>query len=278
MKENIKLTTIGADIEVFVKNRKTGEIISAEGLIEGSKYEPHFFDPNDKFASTQLDNVLAEFTIAPAKKQSDFIAHLNKSIGYIKSVLPEGLDIAVVASSSLNDKYLQTEQAKMFGCEPDFNAYTMSINSKPYSEDPNLRSAGGHLHFGYEGIENEFKGSVYRYAVDEQRANIIRVLDLFIGIPSVKMEPDSKRKELYGKAGAFRPKRYGVEYRTVSNFYLKNNDLKKWVYNAGRNAFSFISQNGYLNNELSNLIQTTINNNDKDTADKLIKDFNLAVV
>lgn len=67
----------------------------------------------------------------------------------------------------------------------------------------------GHIHLGYNDIEVPFNGRIHKYKVDEQRARIVQAMDLFIGIPSVIMEPDNKRKELYGQAGAFRPKPYG---------------------------------------------------------------------
>jgi hypothetical protein len=42
------------------------------------------------------------------------------------------------------------------------------------------------------------------------------------------------RRELYGKAGAFRPKPYGVEYRVLSNRWLNSEALIRWVYNQSQ--------------------------------------------
>src|SRR3546814_7881426 len=35
---------------------------------------------------------------------------------------------------------------------------------------------------------------------------------------------------MYGAAGAFRTKPYGVEYRVLSNAWLKDSNLMSWVY------------------------------------------------
>ena len=40
--QNIK---VGADVEVFLKNKQTGEFVSAEGHIKGTKEKPFIFDP-----------------------------------------------------------------------------------------------------------------------------------------------------------------------------------------------------------------------------------------
>ena len=54
------------------------------------------------------------------------------------------------------------------------------------------------------------------------------MMDCFHGIISVLLDSSkssARRKELYGKAGAHRPKDYGVEYRVLSNYWLKSPEL-----------------------------------------------------
>jgi hypothetical protein len=58
-------------------------------------------------------------------------------------------------------------------------------------------------------------------------------MDLFIGISSLLVDPDesaARRRELYGRAGCHRPKPYGVEYRTVGNFWTRSPNLVRLVY------------------------------------------------
>lgn len=265
---------IGADIELFLQHKQTKEIVSAEGFILGTKENPFVFDKKNQYFATSLDNVLAEFCIPPAKTKAEFYNNIRKSIGYINKTIPNDLCTVALPSANLDIKYLQTEQAKIFGCEPDFNAYTGFQNNRPFCEDLTLRSAGGHLHFSYENAEQYDKDN---YVGDEQRCDIIKAFDLHIGVPSVILEPDNKRKELYGKAGCFRPKSYGVEYRTISNFYLASKKLTLWAYDAMQNAIKWLNEGYVIEDGLANVIRNTINNNDKQMANELIKDFNLTM-
>lgn len=271
----LKNPIIGADIELFVQDRLTKEIVSAEGLIQGTKDKPFVFDPSNKFFATTLDNVLAEFSIPPASNREAFYKYIQKSIGYINSTIPKHLCTVAIPAANLDPRFLQTEHAKLFGCEPDYNAYTGLQNNKPYCADATLRSAGGHLHFGYDDAPMFDPDN---YSGDEQRCNLIKAADLHIGVPSIIMEPDNKRKELYGKAGCFRPKSYGVEYRTVSNFYLKSKQLTMWAFDAAKKAVDFINKGGTIEKTLGQFIADTINNNDKENAKLLIKEFKLNVI
>lgn len=275
----INLKTVGVDAEMFLQDINTKEIVSAEGFIKGSKYEPFYYDPDNPFASTQLDNVLAEITIRPATKVEEFANGLITAIDYVRSILPPNLVPVAIPAANLDDKYLQTEQAMLFGCEPDFNAYDMCINHKPWSEDYTLRSAGSHVHIGFDNIENPFvEGELCNYEADEQRSTIVKVLDLFLGVPLVLIEPDNKRKELYGKAGAFRPKPYGLEYRTPSNYYLNSRELMNWVYNNTHKAISFLNDLGNIPVELGNEIRNVIDTNNKKEAKSLISSFKIDLV
>lgn len=200
-----------------------------------------------------------------------------KAVDYLKSTLPEHIEPIIQASANLDEKHLMTEQAMMFGCDPDFNAYTGFINNRPFCEDHTLRSCGSHIHVGYKGVDVKFKNNIHNYAVDKQRADIVQVLDLFVSVPLVIMEPDSERKRLYGKAGAFRPKPYGLEYRTPSSWYLSHSDLIKWAFNNTKNAFNYFVENGNLQDSLAKHVESVINTNNKSAANDLIKEFNLQI-
>ncbi len=277
----IHLLTIGADIELFVQHKESGEIISAENFIQGTKDEPFVFDPTNPFYSTSKDNVLAEFTIPPAMTTEQWCAAIQRSVDYINSVIPKDYCTIAFPAFSLNDKWLQTEQAQIFGCEPDYNAYTGCKNIFPERKDPNLRSAGLHVHFGYTDCvpynHEEYKSLEKIYIPDAERMEIIQACDLHLGVPAVLLEPPNKRKELYGKAGAFRPKPYGVEYRTLSNYYLQKTSLTEWVYNASKAAIQWLNDGNTIDACLGRCIEKTINRNDKEMAEILIQEFNLKV-
>jgi hypothetical protein len=267
MKKRVKSWMLGADIEFFLKDKKTGEIVSAEGLVQGTKDNPFNFDKSNKFFATSLDNVLAEGCIPPIEAgptgNEKFKLYIDKLIAYFNQTIPAHLVVASIPSAILDPKWLQTEHSKTFGCDPDLCVWTKSINEKPEGVNPQLRSAGGHLHIGYDDPTNIEVGEA-----------IIKAMDLYVGVPSVLQEPDNERKALYGKAGCFRFKDYGVEYRTVSNYYAGDNRLSDWIYNATTSAIEAVNKGMDFDQYGERIIQA-INGNDKVTAGNLIRELDL---
>ncbi len=257
---------IGADIEMFLRDRTTQEIVSAEGYIKGSKHDPFVFDPLNKYFSTSLDNVLAEVTIPPVTNVDDFVAHITKCVNFVNATIPGHLCTVPLPAAIVDDKYLQTENAQTFGCDPDYNVWLREQNARPEAPNKNLRSAGGHIHIGYDNSEK------LGTPVAE---DLIKSMDLYIGVPSVLQEPDNDRKLLYGKAGAFRFKPYGVEYRTVSNYYLMSPDLMRWAYNNTKKAVDMVDDEFTITKSMGTLIQKAINTNDKKLAEKLVKKYKI---
>lgn len=260
----IKNFLIGADIEVFLQNKTDGSIVTAEGIIKGTKKEPFNFDKADKFFATSLDNVMAEFCIPPAKTASEFYNFIQKSLKYINDNIPKELQTVALPAAEINPIYLQTENAQTFGCDPDFNAWTRLKNIPP-GTSTNLRTCGGHIHIGYENSS------------DFLNVMLIQAMDIFVGVPSILLEPDNDRKTMYGKAGAYRDKSYGVEYRTISNFYLQNPKLTEWAYNNTVSAINFVNNGGCntLGPEEKEEIVNCINYNNKEAALQIVEKYNI---
>ncbi len=253
--------TIGADIEVFLRNTVNMEIVSAEGIIRGTKDAPYKFLEYDDHFATSLDNVMAEFCIPPAKQSEEFSRHIQFALGWINGNIPAHLHTYAHPAAAIDPKYLQTENAKMFGCEPDFDAWKGGVmNPKPNVEGC-MRSCGGHIHIGYDLPDSQ------------TNMELIRVLDIFLGLPSIIQEPDNERKTLYGKAGAFRHKSYGVEYRTISNYYITTDDLRKWAFDNTLAAIDFVNKKHSINLEEGTAVQTAINTADRELANTLISYF-----
>ena len=97
-----------------------------------------------------------------------------------------------------------------------------------------------------------------------------------LGIPSVIIDPDNKRRQLYGNAGCFRFTNFGCEYRVLSGYFISSYNLEKWVFSQTIEAINYLNNNGIseIQNEMKNII-TAINNCDKSLALKLVEKFNI---
>jgi hypothetical protein len=251
--------TIGCDPEIFLKDRKYGSYKSAVGLIGGSKWEPKKLD---KLGNAILeDNVAVEFNIQPANDSQSFRSHITKVLNHLREILP-GYEFDTKSAVFFPKEELNTPQAQEFGCEPDFDAWRMCENQKPQAEDATLRSAGGHIHIGSD-------------LAKEKPTDVIKAMDLFAGVESIKRDPDTLRRQLYGKAGCFRFKPYGVEYRTLSNFWIFSEEGMEWAYNQTEKALQFVANGSVITPEDGFIIQRCINTSNLNDYEYLAKTYGL---
>lgn len=210
---------VGADPEIFVT--KNGKFRSAHGLIPGTKKEPFKVD----CGAVQVDGMALEFNIDPASSEEEFVRNITTVLERLREMVP-GYDLAIVPTARFNGNHfrVQPEEAKELGCEPDFNAYTGGENPRPDNRTT-MRTAAGHIHIGF------CEGADITDPVHIQRCmTLVKHLDAYLGLPSLYWDKDALRRSMYGKAGAFRPKSYGVEYRTLSNAWLLDERLVRYVY------------------------------------------------
>ena len=253
------LKTIGSDMEVFGM-MKDGHHVALCGKIGGTKEKPLQLKGYTSGFMVQEDNVALEFNIPVCETKSEFINSFSLMRDYSKEKLASlGFELSNNASMSFDKKELTHPNALVFGCEPDYDVWSMKENRKPKAEDENLRTCGGHIHVG----------------TDKDMINGIKNMDLFLGVPSVILDdsPSSiARRELYGKAGAMRPKSYGFEYRVLSNFWMFHDKLVEWVYDQTRIACSY---NAPISIEDGHRIQNCINIGNKEEALSIIEKFNI---
>lgn len=248
--------SIGTDLEVFAVNKK-GEHVALCGLIGGTKTEPKQLENSPKGYMVQEDNVALEFNIPVCYTPDEFVHRVKYMRTKVKGILADlELTMSTNASVSFDKNQLTHPNALVFGCEPDYDAWRMCENERPVAKDPNLRSAGGHIHVGtqmdmVQGVQN---------------------MDLFLGVPSVLLDDNEhsrKRRELYGKPGALRPKPYGFEYRTLSNFWMFSDKLVRW---AACNTINAVNFDGKFDGKK---VQEAINTGNKFLAEELIKQFKI---
>lgn len=239
--------TLGCDPELFLCESISGKMISAIGKIGGSKEAPLSIDNG---CAVQEDNVAAEFNIPPAKNLVEFKQSIQFVLHHLEERAKEmGLGLARnIASHSFDNDQLETWQSQVFGCDPDYNAWNnCKQNPRPYSSDENLRSCGGHIHVGTT-LASDL---------------VIKSMDLHLGIPALSLDKDTKRRELYGKAGAFRFKSYGCEYRSLSNFWIWDEQTIEWAYYGTEKAIEFVEKGKVIPEGVGLHIQKAINEGNK---------------
>jgi hypothetical protein len=238
----------GADPELFLKDSQTQLPVTSIGLIGGSKSYPR--ELGNGFA-LQEDNVTVEFNIPPCEDIEKFKASINYVLEFLKAeVAQKGLELDISATKNFTVEQLDHPQAQELGCEPDYNAWTNRVNKRPVAPET-LRSSGGHIHIGYENPTVEIS------------LKIVQAHDLFCGLPSLLLDNDNKRRKIYGKAGAHRIKSYGVEYRTLSNFWIKTPELTDWVYKQSEKAVDFVNKGLLIDKEDAAKLTFCINNGSK---------------
>lgn len=251
---------IGSDPELFVKCK--GKVRSAHGLVKGNKQKPFPVDGG----AIQVDGMALEFNTNPASTSTEFLGNVKKVMSALEDAIPEDMELYVSPVAHFGKDYIniQPKEAKELGCSPDFNAWTGKVNPTP-NEDVPFRTAAGHIHIGSDTKLSPL-----------QERQLVILCDLFVGLPSVFFDEDKERRSLYGCAGCYRSKPYGIEYRTLSNAWLVTDDLILDVFDASVkarkylpdaiNIFDFLSEKGLLFK-----VEEAINNSDKDVANSIME-------
>jgi len=281
--------TIGCDPELFLIKRD-GSPMSAYGVVQGTKKEP-FKVENGAY---QVDGMALEFNTDPVPVKNQFDV-FNRNITTVIKRLKEDVKAAGYKSARFNIVPVQDfgeeimaqqpEEAKELGCDPDWSAYTKAPNPRP-DGDVTFRTASGHIHVGWGAdIPVEHPNHI------DICCDFIKCMDATVGMFMTLIDTDPRRRELYGKAGAFRPKPYGVEYRTPSNLWLTHVNRRKVIYHLVNIAIKINSSGGqfqsYVNGckwdtqvksmkaataaEAQSLVQETIDKGDKDIALQILK-------
>jgi hypothetical protein len=218
---------IGADPEVFIRSKITGKLVSAHGMLPGTKEEPF----KVKHGAVQVDGMAAEFNIDPAGTPAEFVRNVTAVMATLEEMIGDEYELAIIPTAHFGKELIdaQPDEAKILGCDPDYDAWYSQMNDAPDADTP-YRTAAGHVHIGW--TEGATAGSSNHKKICE---HLIRAMDRYTS-PLLRLEDDVLRRELYGKAGAYRPKSYGVEYRTPSNVWLTNEKTMRLMFAMTRTA------------------------------------------
>lgn len=269
-KKDFVLERIGSDPEFAIFNKSTSKYVASYQLIPGDK-ENHYDIGNG--CSCHKDNVSVEVNIPPSKNVKEFTKYIIYCKTYLSKYLEsKNKDLVLKAKSSAyytNDE-LDNPCSCEFGCEPSYNVYSdQSIEPEPIE---NYRTFGFHVHMGFD-----------RKLFITDIENIIRCLDLYLGVPTMFIDTDNiRRNSKYGVAGDFRfnciNDKHVVEYRVLGGALLK--DVHS-IALVGKTVVDVV--NNYINGKYDmdkikkneKTIKIAINNNNMVSATHLMDKFRI---
>lgn len=274
MKIDKKKILVGSDFEMFLVD-KTGKVISAIPFNTGTKQNPEKI-LGKLGCCIQRDGVLQEVNIPPVKLNESESCWENikivKDYIYDKFARKAELELLCCPSANLTEDQLESEEARVQGCDPDYNAWLDGeMNEKNIPDGETLRSCGGHIHLS-------FPNSDVQTSID-----LMKVFDMFLTVPFTLIDKDTERRKLYGKAGAFRLQNWGdvggFEARTLSNKWVESASLVDYVFNQLNAMFDHYNEYGTSKvDAVANDIIKAINESDSKLAEKLCEEFNILFI
>lgn len=184
------------------------------------------------------DNVLAEIAVKPAENRLQAITNIKESLQNLSKLLSPAI-LTIKAAAKYPAKQLEDKDAKIAGCNPEWDAYSLRCVLPP--EDviakSAFRTAGGHIHIGAEDMRDPINA-----------LHAIRMMDLFIAVPSLFIDTDETskdRRKVYGHAGSHRATDYGFEYRALGNFWLSSPEYVGLIYDLTEFVVKFIREEGH---------------------------------
>ncbi len=225
----------GNDIEMQIFDIKKNKIVSALSVLKTDKYAPIELGQGIKLYA---DGVMAETSFPPYFSKEEMIERFSTVFSLIQEYIGSGYRLVCKAAHVYDVKELQDPRENESGCNANYNAYEECINERPEFGNNGLRSAGLHWHFG--GNNNKFLDF-------KTRINTIKLMDLYLGVPSVLLteEDDSEilRRNLFGKSSEHRPTAFGGEYRVTSPSLLNSREKTELAFDLMNYAFKQVQEN-----------------------------------
>lgn len=225
--------SVGADPEFFLKDKRNRNI-SAHGIVPGTKREPHKL----KDGAIQLDGTAVEFNIAPAQTPEQFENNIRSVLGEVRKMVPDKYRFNFSPSVKYAKGYFDKIPAncKELGCDPDFDAYSYGKPNERPDNETTMRTGAGHLHIGWDAsasLDPTDRSHVLDCCL------LSKNLDAIFSMIERNWDTDTQRRKMYGKLGAFRPKAYGCEYRSLSNAWVRYPKLWPFLFDVCRYTYAY---------------------------------------
>lgn len=266
----------GADPEFFVVTKK-GTVVNSDRFFS-SKDKPMYVRStmDARRAKLFFDGIQAEFNpgwhTCREWVQDDLWWLMKRA----HDVVGPNYDLSLQSCVKVRRDIIKKAhpEARIFGCKPDFCAYSGKKNEVTVDATTHrFRYAGGHIHIG----TRVFTGNIPFMRSFQGARKAIRLLDIMIGIPLVLIDRDPTahiRRFLYGKAGCFRRTSYGIEYRTPSSVWINSPELVSFAAGMVRLAYRVLRagcEDYFFNLVDSDTVRYAIDNNDFFAAREIYK-------
>lgn len=260
MIHTIPSLTYGCDPELFFERggRVIGaeKVIPEEGLESGRWGNLGPLQVGTNLKAFVLDGVQVELNPTPNTCRANLGNEIAAAMRTIKTHLAgmEGIEVSFRAVVKVDKEELRSlsEKSRTLGCMPSFNMYDSEASIKVNPKTFRTRSAGGHIHLGFNGYA----------AMMQERERLIPILDILLGNTCVLIDRDplaAERRKVYGRAGEYRLPDHGIEYRTLSNFWLKAYPLLSMVMGISRLATSVLYTSTRGNKQAENDLLSLVN-------------------
>jgi hypothetical protein len=260
-------TVIGAE-KVFMKDGllNTTASVNDRCVLQGT---------TSKFI---IDGVQAELNPRPNTCRANLANEISACFKTLKKELEKqgkGVTVDLARSVAVDPTELASldKDNQKLGCMPSKSVYQNAgikleeVDGLKHTQ----RSAGGHIHIGTSN-----SGQLKEYIGKEPEV-LVQLLDLLCGNTCVLVDRDMgnvERRKLYGRAGEYRLPKHGLEYRTLSNFWLEHYYLMSLAFGTARLAVELfndkINRQTYIKEFLGAVnkedVQKAINENDYDLA------------
>lgn len=214
---------VGCDPEFFLWDKKLKKYHSAHAAIPGTKDDPYPVE----CGAIQVDGTAVEFNINPASSAEEFTHNIRTVLAYLRKEIPKRYEFRFKPSVLYNQEDWDAipEHAKRLGCDPDFSAFNKGRENNPPEPIGTMRTGSGHVHVGWTQGKDP-RSPVHFDDCIEVVKNLDRAYKSFDWV----FDKDHERAKMYGAEGSFRPKSYGVEYRTPSNAWVAYPKLHAWMF------------------------------------------------
>ena len=121
---NMNTLCIGADPEIFVGDVNGPRSII--GMIGGTKENPLPLPMLGDGFAVQEDNVALEYNIPPSPSREAFVSNISTMMSFLRQSMKDsyGFNLLKESAISFPDSELSDPRALVFGCDPDFNAWS----------------------------------------------------------------------------------------------------------------------------------------------------------